>query len=1052
MNKTLKKFLILLAVLILLFALFMAAWVFLIFPRFVSPNRNAQTEPGIVDLANASEKVDLNESNGLIYVNNELVVFASPAASPESVRALLEPLGAQIDASMADIFVYRLVFKEAMSYEDLEALILKIKAEPIIEDAYLNPVTELTPDTTTSEDDFDYRGPFYPNDAWNGDTWNVRVPGGENWGMEAIDAPGAWGYLDQLSTVKIGLIDSMPDLDHPDLSVANSSCLFVDENTGEINPNKYSLYAKDHGTHVAGTMNAKWNNTTGVCGVLGGKGELYYSAVYYDSNGKISEQYATAYSYLLALKTLIDQDVQVINISQNTNRLIGFAASHGNQNAINYLSMQADLTEKGLSRIIEARQSAHKPDFVICVAAGNSNATYYFEDEKEPYGYREKMTDAEAAKWLYGWRGEIGGSLALYNNFLNLMDAEAVKSRVIVVGAVGIDLNASTPNNTQYEYTYYSNVGSRVDVVAPGGIPGEAEVYSCIVDGYGNKSGTSMATPHVSGVAGLIFASNPSLSGPDVKSILCASTTGRYYHGNAYSGLLNANTAVVNGLKTNEASVEKVLKTEVDNGLDLCFVVDTTGSMGDDIENAKENMTRILEHLAEKTENYRVALVDYRDYSERTNDPLDYPCNVQLPFTNNNDRITAAIYDLNLGYGGDDEETVYSGLMAAVSLDWRKDAKKVIIILGDAAPLDPEPYSGYTYEDVLRALFNADIQLDYEASDDRVVEDWDASQINVFSIGTDASADAADFFEKIALSTGGSYAGVDDASKVSDAIIDSIEQIEVVEKYTVSADFGEELAHQKIHLYSNDDTYLFTIETDEDGEFVLDSVEAGTYRWRSNTLYAGGTLAVNPDRQDAAIRVKQTYWFSPLLQLWYQHTALICIAVLAFIALCIAVPVSVKKIRIHIRKRKAQTPPKTELVPEPTQAEFVSEPTQTVLAPAPSLTQTESVSDPAPISADAPALVPAPNLLQTESVSDPALMPADAPALEENNPPDDDLVCPNCGFHTTIDAQFCGQCGCNLKQTILTPPERVCPQCGTPYKEHDLYCGKCGAKLDGDTE
>lgn len=991
MKKIIKKTAVFLIALILLLALFVVAWVFLIFPSFVAPKDEvAEVEPGSVQIAENSEKIDFNETNGVLYVNNEVIVFVRASASEDKIAALFDSFDAEIDESMADIDVYRLVFKEAMTYDDLESLIKKIKSNPIVENAYLNTVTEFEADTTDVEDEFEYKNPAFPDDPWNSDTWNVSVPRGENWGVEAIDAPGAWGYLNQMSSVRIGLIDSMPNLSHEDLSLANSSCLFIDENTGITNTNKYSISSDDHGTHVSGTMNAAWDNTAGVSGVMGGKGELYYSAVYYDSNGKLSSKYATAYSYLLALKTLIDQDVQVINISQNTSRLIGFAASHGNQNAINHLSLQADLTEKGLSRIISAREAAGKPDFVICVAAGNSNSTYYYKDDKATYGYREEMTTWETVKYLFGWRGECGNSLALYNNFLSLMDAESVKNRVIVVGAVGIDSGASTQNNTQYSYAYFSNVGSRVDVVAPG-----VDVYSCTANGYGSLSGTSMATPHVSGVAGLIFACNPALSGPEVKDILVASTTGRYYHGGEYSGLLNANNSVVNALKTVETSVEKVLKTEVDNGLDLCFVVDTTGSMGDDIENAKENMASILEHLAAKTENYRVALIDYRDYPERSNESEDYPYKIQLYFTSNNESITDAINGLDLGNGGDSEETVYSALMSAVKLDWRSDAKKVIIILGDAAPLDPEPITDFTYDDVLLALFNADINIDYEDSDDRVVDALDASLINVFSIGTDASSDAADFFEQISTSTGGSYASVDDASKVGDAIIDSIEQIEVAEKITVNADFGDAMANQKINLYSGKE-YLFTMETDENGQFVIDSIEADTYRWTSNSLYSGGSMDIDTESRDATIRMTKDYWFTPLLQLWHQHTYLICVALLAYIAVCIAVPVSIKKIRVRVQKKKASV--------------------TTVTVSAPITEQPQEL----------------------ESV----------PVAEDHASDEGNLLCPNCGFKVTSAARFCKQCGFDLQIAQAKATEHVCKNCGHLCKENELYCGKCGTKLE----
>lgn len=986
MKKTIKRIIICIVVLILLLALSTVAWVFFIFPRFVATKDEfADTDPSPIEIAEESEKIDINESNGVLYVNNEVVVFAEPATTEEEIYVLFTSLEARVDASMADIGVYKLTFKKAMTYDELESLVKKIKSDPTVENAYINTVTQIAEDTIKEEDDFAYKPPVYPDDPWGQDTWSVAVPRGENWGVEAIDAPGAWGYLDQMSPVRVGLIDSMPNLTHADLTFANSSCLFLDESTGNVHVNQYPVSADDHGTHVSGTMNANWNNTSGVSGVMGGRGELYYSAVYYDRYG--TTKFATAHSYLLALKTLIDQDVQVINISQNTNRLIGFAASHGNQNAINYLSMQADMTEKGLGRIISARETEGKPDFVICVAAGNSNYTYYYKDKNATYGYRTEMTAVEKVKYEFGWRGERGGSLALYNNFLNLMDAEAVKDRVIVVGAVGIDSQASTTNKTQYSYAYFSNVGSRVDIVAPG-----VDVYSCTANSYDAFSGTSMATPHVSGVAGLIFACNPSLSGPEVKDVLIASTTGRYYHGSEYSGMLNANNAVVNALKTVETSVEKVLKTETNDGLDLCFVVDTTGSMGDDIDNAKDNMESILAHLAEKTENYRVALIDYRDYPERTGYYDDYPYRVQLTFANNNESITEAINGLDLGDGGDGDETVYSALMSAVELDWRMDAKKVIIILGDAPPLDPEPVTDFTYDDVLRALINADINIDYEDSDDRVTDSMDVSLINVFSIGADASTDAEDFFEDIAISTGGSYASVDDASEVGNAIIESIEQIEVAEKITVTADFGDAMAKQKINLYSEDE-YLFTLETDEKGQFVIDSIIADTYRWTSNSMYSGGTMDVEAESSDAMIRVTKDYWFTPLLELCHQHRILICVVLLGYIAVCIAAPVSIKKIRVRVQKKKA-----------------------TAAAPASVAKKTQE-----------PKKTPVPD--------------ASASGVTA-------MLCPNCGSQVTAEDRFCEECGCDLQAALPVKKARFCRNCGHQCKENEVYCGKCGNRIN----
>jgi len=67
----------------------------------------------------------------------------------------------------------------------------------------------------------------------------------------------------------------------------------------------------------------------------------------------------------------------------------------------------------------------------------------------------------------------------------------------------------------------FSNYGSRsVDVAAPG-----VSILSSVrFSNYRSFSGTSMASPHVAGVAGLLRASQPDLSAADVRSILISSS------------------------------------------------------------------------------------------------------------------------------------------------------------------------------------------------------------------------------------------------------------------------------------------------------------------------------------------------------------------------------------------------------------------------------------------------------------------------------------------------------------------------------------------------
>jgi subtilisin family serine protease len=61
----------------------------------------------------------------------------------------------------------------------------------------------------------------------------------------------------------------------------------------------------------------------------------------------------------------------------------------------------------------------------------------------------------------------------------------------------------------------FSTRGDFVDVAAPG-----CSVWSTVPGGYGWKSGTSMATPHVAGLAALIFSLDPSLSAAEVRALI----------------------------------------------------------------------------------------------------------------------------------------------------------------------------------------------------------------------------------------------------------------------------------------------------------------------------------------------------------------------------------------------------------------------------------------------------------------------------------------------------------------------------------------------------
>lgn len=489
--------------------------------EMVFSNSVERSEENLADIGEAYFKdiesiddIDV-DSNGIEFVKNQFLLTAYNDVSYDEVEALGDEYNADIVGYIALTNDYQFEIEYDVNANDIYQIIDELMDNQLVEYASLNTV-------------FEYEYDSVPNDPWDTSEtidWDTTNPSGSNWGVEAIDAPGAWEYTDQMYPVKVGLIDGMFDDNHEDLNFFhiwnNSDPLPYDE---FVDPDIYAT--NNHGTHVAGTMATSFDNGTGISGVVPYNKLYAYSSLgditdpnLLERKGKVSNVMEEKY----ALALLIGNNVKVINYSMGYT----FAYDFLKEIIINY---NAKILGEFLNKLINMGY-----DFVIVPAAGND------------YG-----EDAE------------------YASFLTRIDIENVKNRIIVVGSVGM---TTASDETVYHLSTFSNIGERVDVVAPG-----EKIYSTVRDNsyenrfeyfddkkmeyrWANWNGTSMAAPHVSGTAALLYSVNPNLSGEQVKNIIVETSggEGREFTDNSGGsyGIINAKLAVEDALRTEGENVDK---------------------------------------------------------------------------------------------------------------------------------------------------------------------------------------------------------------------------------------------------------------------------------------------------------------------------------------------------------------------------------------------------------------------------------------------------------------------------------------------------------------
>ncbi len=238
------------------------------------------------------EDISYDERENVIYFNNQLIVYTFSELSEAEKKQLEKCVDGKIVGDINGIINVLQIQVEKSSLAEIELMASRLMdMETVIYAGYDYP---MQPVSTAADSN-----PWTENrEQPEADRGNEITPSGNDWWAEAIGAYTAWQYSDKTTPIKIGIIDSGFDTDHPDLA---ENITFLPEYDTNVED--------DHGTQVAGVIGAI-NNDIGMRGIADSA-----TMVCVDRTPTESVNYISSGEYVEIIKQLIEADVKVINNS-----------------------------------------------------------------------------------------------------------------------------------------------------------------------------------------------------------------------------------------------------------------------------------------------------------------------------------------------------------------------------------------------------------------------------------------------------------------------------------------------------------------------------------------------------------------------------------------------------------------------------------------------------------------------------------------------------------------------------------------------------------------
>ncbi len=186
------------------------------------------------------------------------------------------------------------------------------------------------------------------------------------------------------------------------------------------------------------------------------------------------------------------------------------------------------------------------------------------------------------------------------------------------------------------------------------------------------------------------------------------------------------------------------------NSADIVFVLDVTGSMGNEIDDVKNNVVEFADSLAARGVDYRLGLVTFLDENETV-----------LDFTKDKNTFRNWIGAQYAHGGGDGPENSLQALLTASQFNFRPETKKLFIWVTDADYHEQDWATQLKRDEVINALLSKDITVN--------------------AIGS--TAYKSGFYDPIITPTGGNY--YDILGNFRDVLMD-ISRFRASGKYIIS--------------------------------------------------------------------------------------------------------------------------------------------------------------------------------------------------------------------------------------------------------------------------